>query len=79
MKKRKVGTVIDEELLRRAKVVAAAEGMPLSGVFESALRDYLDSRSGLRAKSVVASTWSIIHADPSLIQAIMEEEGVLDA
>jgi hypothetical protein len=77
--KKKVGTVIDEELLRRAKVVAAAEGKPLREVLESALRDYLDSRGGLRAKTVVASTWGIIHADPSLIQAIMEEEGVLDA
>lgn len=77
--KKKVGTVIDEELLRRAKVVAAAEGKPLREVLESALREYLDSRSGLRAKNVVASTWGIIHADPSLIQAIMEEEGVLDA
>lgn len=77
--KKKVGTVIDEELLRRAKVVAAADGMPLREVLESALRDYLDSRSGLRAKGVVASTWGVIPADPSLVQAIMEEEGVLDA
>ena len=77
--KKKVGTVIDEELLRRAKVVAAAEGMPLRGVLESALRDYLDSRSGLGAKRVVASTWGVIHADPSMVQAIMEAEGVLDA
>lgn len=77
--KKKVGTVIDEELLRRAKVVAAAEGKPLREVLESALREYLDRGRGPRVASVVASTWGIIHADPSLIQAIMEEEGVLDA
>ena len=77
--KRKIGTVIDEDLLRRAKMVAAAEGMPLSKVLESALREYLSRRRGGRSGGVVGSTWGVMQADASLLQAIMEEEGVLEA
>ena len=77
--KRKIGTVIDEDLLRRAKVVAAAEGMPLSKVLEGALREYLSRRRGGRSGGVVGSTWGVMQADVSLLQAIMEEEGVLEA
>lgn len=76
--KKKVGTAIDEDLLRRAKVVAAADGIPLSKVLENALREYLDRRRGARADGTVASTWSVVPADASLVQAIMEEEGVLE-
>lgn len=77
--KTKVGTVIDEELLRRAKVVAAANSMPLSKVLENALREYLDRRRGPRVESVVASTWGAMPADAPLVQAIMEEESILEA
>ena len=76
--KSKIGTVIDGELLRRAKVVAAANGMPLSRVLENALREYLDRRRGPRVESVVASTWGVMPADPPLVQGIMEEEGIFE-
>lgn len=76
--KSKIGTVIDEELLRRAKVVAAANGMPMSKVFENALREYLDRRRGPRVESVVASTWGVMPADAPLVKVIMEEEGILE-
>jgi hypothetical protein len=77
--KTKVGTVIDEVLLRRAKVVAAANGMALSKVLEDALREYLDRRRGPRVDSAVASTWGVMQADAPLVQSIMEEEGILEA
>ena len=77
--KTKIGTVIDDELLRRAKVVAAANGMALSKVLENALREYLDRRRGPRVESVVASTWGVMQADAPLVQIIMEEESILEA
>ncbi len=76
--KRKVGTVIDEELLRRAKVLAASDGKPLSTVLEDALRQYLDRRKGPGAEGIVASTWGVMQTEASLLQAIMEEEGILE-
>ena len=77
--KKKVGTVIEEGLLRRAKAAAATEGSPLSKLFEEALKEYLDRRRGVRKESAVALTWGAIEADESLVRAIMEEESVLDA
>ncbi len=77
--KRKIGTIIDEELLRRAKVAAAAQGTPLSHILEVALRDYLDRRGRPRHGGVVATTWGIMPADATLVKAILEEEGVFDA
>lgn len=70
--------MIDEELLRRAKVVAAANGMALSKVLEDALREYLDRRRGPRMESVVASTWGVMLADAPLVQVIMEEASILE-
>lgn len=77
--KRKIGTVVDEELLRRAKLAAAAQGITLSKVLEDALRDYLDRRSGTMARGVVASTWGAIPVDPALLRAVLEEESALEA
>lgn len=76
---KKIGTVVDEELLRRAKLAAAAQGITLSKVLDGALRDYLDRRSGTMARGVVASTWGAIPVDPALLRAVLEEESALEA
>ena len=77
--RKKIGTVIDEELLRRAKIRAASDSMPLSKVLESALRDYLDRPQGPRSQRVAASTWGVMQASASLVGTVMEEPGVFDA
>lgn len=43
--KKKIGTIIDDEILTRAKRRAAVEKRPFSGVLEDALAGYLE-RSG---------------------------------
>ena len=42
--KRKVGTLIDEEVIRHAKRRAAEEGRPLSDVIQDALVSYLNNK-----------------------------------
>jgi hypothetical protein len=42
--KQKVGTVIEEEIMRRAKRRAADEGRPLSDIIQDALAAYLSDR-----------------------------------
>ena len=74
-----VGTGIDEGLLNNAKAAAAAEGWSLSKLLEEALKEYLDRHRGLRTGSAVASTWGAFEADGPLLQALMEEESVLDS
>ncbi len=42
--KQKVGTLIDEDIMRRAKRRAANEGRPLSDLIQDALATYLTDR-----------------------------------
>jgi hypothetical protein len=48
--KQKVGTLLEEDVLRRAKRRAADEGRPLSDVIQDALESYLSSRAVEPAK-----------------------------
>ncbi len=74
--KKKVGTVIDEELLRQAKLVAARDDLQLAQVFEDALRQYLQ-RKGRPAH--VERSRGALQAPPDLVRRVMEEEeGFLD-
>ncbi|MBI4312452.1 MAG: hypothetical protein HY681_11815 [Chloroflexi bacterium] len=68
--KKKIGTVLDEELLRRAKMTAAKEGIPLSVLLGRALEAYLRPGKG----DIVAETWGIMKADTDIVKRIMEEE-----
>lgn len=44
--KQKVGTVIEEDVLRQAKRRAIDEGRPLSDIIQAALQVYLTDRTG---------------------------------
>lgn len=48
--KQKVGTLLEEDVLRRAKRRAADEGRPLSDVIQDALESYLSKQSVEPAK-----------------------------
>ncbi len=75
--KKKVGTVIDEELLRQAKLVAARDDVQLAQVFEDALRQYLQRK---RTTAQADRSRGVLRASPELVHSIMEdEEGFLDA
>lgn len=73
--KRKVGTVLDEEILRAAKILAARENRRLSEVIEEALREYL-KRKQLRVGAVRRSKGAL-PAPSELVQEILAEEGFL--
>jgi plasmid stability protein len=57
--KRKVGTVLDEEVVTRLKVVAASEGRALSAIIEEALRQYLATRNQTESSVVLASAGTL--------------------
>ena len=75
--KRKVGTVLEEELLFRAKELAILQKRPLSQVFEEALRSYLARFQG--KKGVVGATRGVMDISSEALGAVMEEEGVFGA
>jgi hypothetical protein len=79
--RRKVSTIIDEALFRRAKVEAARQGRPWNALLEDALRRYFDAaHPGADTRPTVAATWGAMAAPPDVVRQVMEEDdGWLDA
>jgi len=68
--KKKLGTILEEEVITELKVLAAKEDKKLSQLIEEALRQYLKRKRG----QVVKETKGALKASPRVVQAIMEEE-----
>jgi len=77
--KQKVGTILDQRLIRRAKVYAGHRGQPLSAVFEDALRAWLDRVEAKRATpGLIAGTAGNMAMDAAVLAALLAED-VYDA
>ena len=77
--KAKVGTVLDRELLRRARAVAAQEGKRLNQVIEAALSDYLTRKSAGKAGRVADRTAGLLKLSKRTVDRILREQpGLLD-
>ena len=76
--KKKIGTIIDDELLAGAKQRAALERRPLSGVIEDALSGYLEGgprrEDSLRALAKFTSYGGLL--PPEEIDEILEEDAL---
>ena len=75
--RRKVGTVLREELLWKAKRAAVREKKTLSFLLEEALQEYLarlEGRVPARGKSLVAETRGAFKLSKKLLEAVMAEE-----
>jgi hypothetical protein len=81
MARRKVSTILDEHLFRRAKLEAVRQRKQLSAILGEALERYLDDAGGRRAGSgVVAASWGALKLDRRKIARLLaDEEGLLDA
>ena len=80
MSKKKVGTILDEELLWEAKKTAIREKKSLSHLLEDALKGYLEkSVKDKRSKGIVRRTRGIMKLRPGYLKEIMQEEGVYDS
>jgi len=79
--KKKIGTMLDEDLIFDAKRVALSQKQPLRKVLEDALRMYLltmERKTRLRQKNIVLSTRSAMSISPSTLKSIMEEEDLYE-
>ncbi|MBW1919640.1 MAG: hypothetical protein JRI81_05360 [Deltaproteobacteria bacterium] len=80
--KKKIGTMLDEDLIFRAKQVAISQRQALSQLLENALRMYLESiekKNKADRKEVSDTTRGAMSISPVALKAIMEEEGVYEA
>ena len=81
MRRRKVSTILDEHLFRRAKLESVRQRKPVSEILGEALQRYL-AETGSRSATagVVAETWGVLKLDRRKIdRLIANEEGLLDA
>lgn len=80
--KKKIGTVIDEELIFKAKQRALTGNMPLSRVLEVALKSYLvtaDNKTAKGKKNIVQETKGSMKTSRASLKAVMEEQGVYES
>jgi hypothetical protein len=77
--RRKVGTVLDEALYRRAKLESARQGRAISEVLAAALSSYLEQEGRHGASSVVADTWAVLSLERGRVKQILAEpKGLLE-
>lgn len=74
----KIGTILDQQLIRRARLLAERENKNLNQVIEEALAQYLERGGRRGAKNVVRSSRASIPAEPALVKTILEEESFLE-
>jgi hypothetical protein len=80
MKRRKVSTLLDEHLFRRAKLESVRQGKQVSEVIGEALERYLAHAGGRPTTGVVAEMWGILKLDRRQVDRLIADEGdVLDA
>lgn len=77
--KKKIGTIVDEDLIFMAKEVALAQKRPLNLLIEEALKTYFKNiEEPMRRKMVAESTKGIMKISKETLKKIMEEEGVYE-
>jgi hypothetical protein len=81
MTRRKVSTLLDEHLFRRAKLESVRQDKQVSEIIGEPLESYLaETGSRLATTGVVAETWGVLKLDRRKVdQLISEEASLLDA
>jgi hypothetical protein len=79
--RKKISTLLDEALFRRAKLEAIRQGKQFSEVVGQALEVYLNEKSKIPgAQSAVGESWGALKAKPNVVRRVLEEEdGLFDA
>ena len=76
--RRKVSTLIDDALLKRAKVEALRQEKQISEIFGEALQSYLGEAASHRSGSTVASeTWGILPVSRATLRRALEDDWLL--
>lgn len=79
--KKKVGTILEEELLYKAKQVALLQKQSLSQLLEDALKIYIlsvEKNTMKRQKNISQSTHGTMKISRTVLKNIMEDEGIYE-
>ncbi len=73
--RKKISTILDESLFRRARLESVRQARPLSDILGEALEAYLtDRKSPGGIGGVVSSSWGAIRSSPQAVAKLMKEE-----
>lgn len=76
--RRKVSTLLEEALFRRAKLEAVRQGKQISEIVGEALELYLtEKKSPHGMGGVVAASWGVLSLDKEQVKRLLEEEEAL--
>jgi len=70
----KIGTILDESLIQRAKKVASLRHTTLSHIFSNALSEYLSIHESKRKLSQVEASFNSISLSRRIVNKIVEED-----
>ena len=79
--KKKIGTILDEDLVIKAKQVALCHHQSLSQLFEEALRMYLltvELDVDTQKRNISQNTRGVMPISRSDLESIMQEEGIYE-
>ena len=72
---KKIGTILNEEILKKAKQEALAQHTTLNHIFEEALSQYLSKQAGSKQKlSVVEMSFGAIRLSARAVAKIAQED-----
>jgi hypothetical protein len=78
MGRRKVSTLLDEHLFRRAKLESVRQGKQVSEILGEALERYLGESGGRAATTgVAAESWGVLKLDRRKVDRLLVNEGGL--
>jgi hypothetical protein len=73
--RRKVSTLLDESLFRRAKLESVRQGKQISEIVGEALEGYLGEKSGKEGSlGVVAESWGVLALPRARVKKVLAEE-----
>lgn len=72
--RQKVGTVLDEAILKRAKVRAAQEGKAFNELLEAALQAYLSRHGATSGPQLVKEGWGVFRVTPKELKEALQRE-----
>lgn len=76
---KKIGSILDEDLIKKAKLEAVAEHTTLNHILEKALADYLFRNAGGKQKlSAVEISFGVMKLPAKVVQKIAQE-GIYEA
>ena len=74
--KKKIGTLMEEGLIYKAKRVALSQNRPLNAVLEEALSHFLQNETEkVKEKHIALSSQGVMRLPKNILKKIMEEEG----